>query len=335
MLNQDVNVGGQAVIEGVMIRSDKYIAVAVRRPDGKIALKREENRPWGKRLKILRIPLIRGGVILIESIIHGIRALSWSAEIAVEDENEKSNASAQSQNSWKSKLGTFISITFAFGIGLFLFFWLPIVLTNWTGDHSGFAFNVIDGLFRLLLFGLYLGLISMWKEIRRIFQYHGAEHKIIYALGNDCPLTVDGARPFSTLHPRCGTSFLFVVIIVSMVVFMFLGKPDTYPERFIRLLFVPLIGGISYEFLRLSSKFRDNRIARILILPGLWLQKITTGEPSDDQLEVGLIALRSAIGEMLDIDNVIHYDSNGVIRTVDPSAKASQDENVLFSSHDN
>lgn len=335
MLNQDVNVGGQAVIEGVMIRSDKYIAVAVRKPDGKIALKREENRPWGKRLKVLRIPLIRGAVVLIESLVHGIRALSWSAEIAVEDENEKSNGSVQSQNSWKSKLSTFISITFAFGIGLFLFFWLPIVLTNWTGVETGFAFNVIDGLFRLLLFGLYIGLISMWKEIRRIFQYHGAEHKSIYALGNDCPLTVDGARPFSTLHPRCGTSFLFIVIIVSMIVFMFLGKPDTYSERFIRLLFVPLIGGIAYEFLRLLSKFRDNRIARILILPGLWFQKVTTGEPSDDQLEVGLIALRSAIGETLDIDNVIHYDSNGIIGIANPSAKASQDKNVFFSSHDN
>jgi len=336
MLNQNVNVGGQAVIEGVMIRSDKYISVAVRKPDGKIALKREENQPWGKRLKILRIPLIRGAVILIESLIHGIKALTWSAEVAVEEEdNEKSNGSAQSKNSWKLKLSTFISITFALAMGLLLFFWLPIVFTNWVGVETGFAFNIIDGIFRLLMFGLYLGLISMWKEIKRIFQYHGAEHKSIYAYGNNCPLTVAGARPFSTLHPRCGTSFLLIVMIVSILVFMFLGKPETFIDYITRLSFVPLIGGISYEFTRLSGRYKDNRIARIFILPGLWLQKITTREPSDDQLDVGLIALRSAIGEIIDMDNVIHYDGNGIIRTVDTSTKASQDENVLFSSPDN
>jgi len=311
MTNKEVNMGGQAVIEGVMMRSDRYISIAVRKTDKTIALKREENQPWGKRHKLLRLPLIRGGVILIESLVHGIRALSWSAEIAIAELDGNLPNSKQS-NSWKSTAGTVITLIIGLALGLFLFFWVPLVLTNFTGVKTGLAFNLIDGILRLIIFGLYLGFISLWKDIRRIFQYHGAEHKSIFSLENDCPLTVDGARSFSTLHPRCGTSFLLIVMLVSIFVFMLLGKPETYTDRFIRLLFVPVIGGISYEFIRFSSKYRNSKIARICILPGIWLQKITTKEPDNDQLEVGLIALRSALGEPLtDIVSIVHYDSNG------------------------
>jgi len=307
----ETNVGGQAVIEGVMMRSERYISVAVRKPDGKIALKRSENIPWTKRSKILKTPLIRGGIILIESLIHGIKALSWSADVAMETERDP--AEKDDSNSWKAKLGTFLTMVFGLAIGLLLFFWIPLVLTDWIGVESGFAFNAVDGLIRLIIFGLYVGLISLWKEIRRVFEYHGAEHKSIFALENDCPLTVDGAREFTTLHPRCGTSFLIVVMIVSIIVFMFLGRPETTSDRLIRFLFIPVIGGISYEFIRLSSKFRNNCIARFFTLPGLWTQKITTKEPDDEQLEVGLIALRSALGETLHEDNIVHYDNNGVV----------------------
>jgi len=273
----ETNVGGQAVIEGVMMRSERYISVAVRKPDGKIALKRSENIPWTKRSKILKTPLIRGGIILIESLIHGIKALSWSADVAMETERDP--AEKDDSNSWKAKLGTFLTMVFGLAIGLLLFFWIPLVLTDWIGVESGFAFNAVDGLIRLIIFGLYVGLISLWKEIRRVFEYHGAEHKSIFALENDCPLTVDGARD----------------------------------DRLIRFLFIPVIGGISYEFIRLSSKFRNNCIARFFTLPGLWTQKITTKEPDDEQLEVGLIALRSALGETLHEDNIVHYDNNGVV----------------------
>jgi uncharacterized protein YqhQ len=313
-----VNIGGQAVIEGVMMRSPKYLSIAVRKPDGKIALFREVNKPWIKRKKIFNLPLIRGGIILIESLVHGIRSISWSAEIAIEserDESEEKNTKKKKKNAFKDKLGTALTLIWGLGLGLLLFFWIPLVLTDWVGAKTGFLFNLVDGIFRLLIFGIYLGLISMWKEIRRIFQYHGAEHKSIFSLEEDNPLTVEGARPMSTLHPRCGTSFLLIVMAVSIFVFMFLGRPETYGDRLIRLLFLPVIGGISYEIIKLSSKFRDNPIARIFIKPGLWLQKITTKEPSDDQLEIGLIALRSAMGEQMDGEDITHYNKEGILET--------------------
>ncbi|MFC1477090.1 DUF1385 domain-containing protein [candidate division KSB1 bacterium] len=322
MALNEANVGGQAVIEGVMMRSEKYLSVAVRKPDGSIALKRDTNVSWTKRIKLFKLPVIRGGVILIESLIHGFRALSWSADIAMEAEDE--NHTFEDTSSWKSRLSIFLTLVFGLAAGLFLFWWIPLVLTDWVGVESGFAFNAIDGLIRLAIFGLYIGLISLWKEIQRIFQYHGAEHKSIFALENDCPLTIDGAQKFTTLHPRCGTSFLLVVMVVSIIVFMFLGKPDTYAQRVERLLFVPIIAGISYEFIRFSGKKRNNPIAKIFIMPGLWLQKITTREPSAEQLEVGLIALRAAIGEIISEEIVTIYGKNG------PLPK----ENVVVNSED-
>ncbi len=332
MTHNEMNMGGQAVIEGVMMRSEKYISVAVRKADGTIALKREENRPWGKRLKIFKFPFIRGGAVLIESVIHGTKALSWSADVAVENEDSERKKTSRDRNSIVSRLGTVITLLISFSFGLFLFFWLPLIFTQWFGFETGLVFNLVDGIFRLLMFGMYLALISMWREIRQILQYHGAEHKSIYALENDCSLTVDGARPFSTLHPRCGTSFLLIVMVVSIFVFMFLGKPETYADRIVRLLFIPVIGGISYEFIRLSGRFRDSKIARLFINPGLWLQKMTTREPDDDQLEIGIIALRSAMGETLDQDNIIHYDSNGQQRTSYSNDTSSSDEKAAISS---
>lgn len=310
MNSGEANVGGQAVIEGVMMRSEKFISTAVRRPDGKIALRRQQHESWGKRFKPFKTPFIRGGAILIESLIHGIKALSWSADIAIEEETGEYKPR---ENNWKSTLGTAMTMIVAFGIGLLLFFWIPLVLTDMIGVESGFAFNAIDGAIRLAMFGAYILLISLWKEIRRVFEYHGAEHKSIFALENDYPLTIDGAKEFTTLHPRCGTSFLLIVMVVSIIVFMFLGKPDGTSERLVRLLFVPVIGGISYELIRLSGKLRNNKIAGFFIKPGLWLQKITTKEPDESQLEVGLVALRSALGETLNEDNIIHYNENGEI----------------------
>ena len=331
-MKKEVNIGGQAVIEGVMMRSERYISIAVRRADGKIALKREEIRSWAKKFKFFKLPILRGSLILIESLIHGIGALSWSADVAIEEDKDDTKSRDQNNNSWKSKLSTAFTMIFGLGMGLFLFFWLPLVFTGWVGTETGFTFNLVDGIFRLTMFGLYLGLISMWKEIKRIYQYHGAEHKSIFALENDCPLTVEGARPFTTLHPRCGTSFLLIVMVMSIFVFMFLGKPETYADRFFRLLFVPVIGGISYEFIRLSGKYRDNKIARFFIYPGLMLQKVTTREPNDEQLEVGVTALRSALGEILDSDNIVHYESNGKLESEETHEDAAKDVSILESS---
>lgn len=295
-----IMVGGQAVLEGVMMRSPEYVAVAVRKPDGNIIVKRDAFRSWTKRHKFMGWPLIRGGVILIESMIMGIRALNFSSTIAMEaEENAQSEKKPEKKQKHKktSDITVFFTMLVAFAAGIGLFFYLPLIITDKTGVETGLAFNLVDGFIRLVFFLTYLFLISLWKDIRRVFQYHGAEHKSVFAFENKQPLTLEGVKSFTTHHPRCGTSFLLVVMLVSILVFMPLGKPDTVNERLIRLLFIPVIGGISYEIIRLSGSRFGKKIARILVAPGLWLQRITTKEPDDSQLEVALVSLKAALNQ--------------------------------------
>ena len=289
---EKVHVGGQAVIEGVMMRSPEYVSVAVRRPDGKIVLKRDPYVSWTKRVKFLGWPFVRGGVVLIESLVWGIKALNFSGEIAMEEEDKKSG---KERDQKASKFWMAGSLVLALGFGIGLFFFLPLLLTELTGVKSGVMFNLVDGLIRLVFFLLYLGLISLWKEIRRVFEYHGAEHKSIFAYEEGRPLTLEGVKSFTTHHPRCGTSFLLVVMLVALLVFICLGRPESMGDRFIRFLFIPVIGGISYEIIRLSGTTFGKRLSRVLVAPGLWLQRITTKEPDDQQLEVALVALNSAL----------------------------------------
>ena len=287
-------VGGQAVMEGVLMRSPDQYAVAVRRPNGDIVVKRAPFKTIIKRFKVLGLPIIRGGVILIEALVLGIKALTFSGDIAMEEEKAKEGKDAMKKSVWE-KLWMALTVLFSFAMGLLIFFYIPLLITDLFQFESGFVFNLVDGFFRLLFFLAYIYLISRWKEIHRVFEYHGAEHKSVFTFEDKKELTVDSARSYTTLHPRCGTSFLLIVMLVSILVFMFLGKPETVPERLIRLAFVPLIGGISYEFIRLSEKASKNPISRLFVLPGLWLQKITTQEPDDGQLEVALVALRCAL----------------------------------------
>jgi len=289
-----IMVGGQAVMEGVLMRSPESYAVAVRRPNGDIVVKKEPFITATQKFKILGLPILRGGVILIEALVLGVKALSFSGDIAMEEEN-KQNGKDTSQKSIWEKIWMALTVLLSFALGLGLFFYVPLLLTDLFHFQSSVAFNLVDGAFRLIFFLTYIYLISLWKEIGRVFEYHGAEHKSVFTFENKKELSVKEARPFSTLHPRCGTSFLLIVMVVSVLVFMFLGKPDSIAERLIRLAFVPLIGGISYEFIRLSEKASKNAISRLFVLPGLWLQKITTKEPDDSQLEVGLVALRCAL----------------------------------------
>lgn len=296
---QKERVGGQAVIEGVMMRSPHYVTVAVRKPNGKIALKKDAYQSLTKRVKIFGLPIIRGGVILVESLVLGIKALNLSSTIAMEEmEKEKNKKTKKTDTGNKVMIaGTLI---FALGAGFGLFFYLPLLLTELIGIESGILFNLIDGAIRLIIFLSYLLLISLWKEIRRIFEYHGAEHKSIFAYEMGNPLTIQGVNDLSTQHPRCGTSFLLVVMLVSLIVFMILGKPDQLTDRFIRFLFIPLIGGISYEIILLSGKKYGEKISRILVAPGLWLQKITTKEPDHHQIEVALVALKASLDQKID-----------------------------------
>ena len=273
-------------MEGVMMRGPERVAVAVRRYDGRIVVKSEPYVSLAKKIKPLGWPFLRGAVVLIESIILGVRALNFSGDVVMEQQGEKSRAGGL----WMG-----FTVLFAFLFGLGLFFYLPLWLTELFRFRSGILFNLVDGVFRMIIFLAYLYLISRWKEIERIFQYHGAEHKSIFAFETHGELNVESARPFKTAHPRCGTSFLAIVMAVSIVVFMFLGHPENLAERLIRLSFVPLIGGISYELIKISDRGLGDGLLRLLISPGLWLQKITTREPDDRQLEVAMVALKSAL----------------------------------------
>ncbi len=302
------NIGGQAVIEGVLMRSPLRYAVAVRRPDGTIGVMRRDYVPLSARNRFWRMPFIRGVVLLIESLAIGMKALSYSAEEAMqEEEKAKQRAKRSGRRAFWERAGLGLTMAFAFVFGMGLFFWLPLQLSHLTtgalGVESGIVFNLIDGVFRLVIFLAYLWLISRWKEIQRIFQYHGAEHKSIFTYERDGALEPEVAAGHERFHPRCGTSFLLLVVLLSVVVFIILGRPDSIGEKFLRFLFVPVIGGIAYEFLRLAGRRPDSALLRPLIAPGLWLQRITTNEPSEDQLEVALVALKEVLQDAQDAEH--------------------------------
>ncbi|MFQ5823179.1 MAG: DUF1385 domain-containing protein [bacterium] len=311
MSNQNIQVGGQAVIEGVMMRSHDTFSVAVRRQDGTIFVKKQPFVSYVKRFKILSFPILRGAVVLIESLILGVKALAFSGDVAMEDEKTKDaknnrELKTPTQKSLFSKLWLAVMVLFALVLGLFIFFYVPLILTELLGANTGFMFNLIDGIVRLGIFLMYLGLITLMKDIRRIFEYHGAEHKSIHAFENKKKLIPSEAKLFTRFHPRCGTSFLLIVMIVSIFVFMFLGKPHDLDDRLFRLTFIPLIAGISYEMIRLSGRESNNKFWKPFILPGLWLQKLTTKEPDENQLEVAIVALKCALGEnILDHQGVV------------------------------
>lgn len=291
-------VGGQAVIEGVMMRSPRSFTVAIRKSDGQIMIKKEAYTALTERFKFLKIPIVRGAVVLIESLYLGIKALSFSADEAMKEENPET----KTRDARKAKkretfvtLWLILSLLMGFALVLFIFFYLPLILVELTGIKGGFLFNLIDGLIRITFFLIYIWAISLWKSMRRVFEYHGAEHKSIFAFEAGEDLTPENTKKYSTHHPGCGTSFLFMVMVVSILVFMLLGRPHNISERLTRLLFIPLIAGISYELTRLSRKRKDSKIVKILIAPGLWLQKITTKEPDEKQLKVAIAALKSAL----------------------------------------
>ena len=291
--------GGQAVIEGVMMRSPEKLSVAVRRKNGKILLKSENFTSLTKKNKFFNLPFIRGGVVLLESLYLGVKTLSWSSKVAVSDEKNEENKLQNNKKEFLSNITIWFTVFLGLAGGILLFFYLPLILTDLTGLKSGFYYNLVDSLIRIFIFMTYLLIISNWKEIQKIFQYHGAEHKSIYAYENGNKLTVENALKYTTHHPRCGTSFIVVVIIVGFFIFTSLGRPDNISEKIIRLIFIPVIGGISYELIKIADKNKNNKILRTISLPGLWLQKITTKEPDESQLKVGLVALRSSLGENL------------------------------------
>ena len=299
----DKNVGGQAVIEGVMMRSPAKIATSVRQPNGEIVTQTEPFVSLTKKVKILGWPVIRGMVSFFEMLILGIKTLNYSAEVAAAAEESQGNISGPVSK--KMSLSIILEMLFALGVGVGIFFFLPLFLAQLLGVHrSAFGFNIIAGVIRVTIFIVYIKAIANFKDIQRVFAYHGAEHKSIYAFENDLPLTVENAAKFTTLHPRCGTSFLLIVALFAIFVFsisdtifaIIIGHQPFLLQRFaVHFSLLPLIAGISYELLKLSGKTRNNKITKFLIAPGLWLQTITTREPDASQLEVAITALKSSI----------------------------------------
>ena len=301
---ESVLLGGQAVIEGVMMRSPDAWAVAVRRADGTIVTHRRPIARLTGRCSPLRWPLVRGVIVMFQALSLGMQSLNFSAEQALgsgppaSGGGEPAADRAPRAQAWT--VGA--SLLAAFGMGFALFFYLPLLLTEalrnaWPVLEQRVAFNLVDGLLRLGAFLAYLAGISFMGDIRRLFQYHGAEHKVVSTYEAGEPLTVESARPHSTLHPRCGTSFLLFVMVVSILVFAFASTEMPFLAKLgLRLAALPLIAGIAYEAIRLSARRRENPVCAALIRPGLWLQRLTTREPSDDQISVAIEALLSALG---------------------------------------
>jgi uncharacterized protein YqhQ len=286
----DHKIGGQAVIEGVMMRAPRVMTIAVRRPSGEIALRKDNLSLLSDRWPFVKWPFLRGTVSLFGTLILGIRALNYSAQQALEEEDEEIGAWAMA--------GTVVA---AFGLAVFLFLLLPLWVTRWLEFHyhwveGQWAFNTVDGVLRLVVFFLYLVAITMAKDVRRIFQYHGAEHMSIYAMEAGEELSVESAKKYSPMHPRCGTSFLLIVMILSIVVFAQI--PQAWPfwgKAVSRIVLIPVIAGLSYEMLKIGDRYRSISVLRFLLLPGLAMQKLTTRTPTDDQIEVALVALKEAI----------------------------------------
>ncbi len=278
--------GGQAVIEGVMMRGSQGVAIAVRKPDNDIIIERRPVNSITKKLPFLKWPFLRGTVMLFESLIIGIQALAFSANQAAEGEGEELGP-------WEMAL----TIGLALVLGILLFVVAPTTGARllYKTFSSNVLINIFEGLFRILIFLLYVIAISRMKDIQRVFQYHGAEHKVINAYEAGVELTVENVRRYSQLHPRCGTSFLLIVMVIMILIFSLLGKQDLVMRIVSRIVLLPVVAGVSYEVLKLSAKYCDSALMKIIITPGLWLQKMTTRDPDESQIEVAVQALKAVL----------------------------------------
>jgi uncharacterized protein YqhQ len=303
--DDEILVGGQAVIEGVMMRSPKGYSVAVRRQDGTVRVMKDALLTLGEKWRVFKIPVLRGVGVLGQALVLGIRALFFSAEEALNEDGQTPQAggenSAKKETKQPSQLSSWLiagNLVVALGVNILLFIALPLVATRLLqgqiGFQSTFLFNSIDGLFRVLVFVTFLYSVSWMKDMNRVFQYHGAEHKTVYNFESRQSLNVATAQKFSTLHPRCGTSFLLVVMIVSILVFSIVHIDGFAGKLLSRIVLLPLVAGISYEIIRYSAK-RPKSWVRVVTFPGLLLQKITTKPPDDTQVEIAIRALEEAL----------------------------------------
>jgi uncharacterized protein YqhQ len=322
LANQYTSIGGQAVIEGVMMRSPHSFVVAVRKPDGKIRLRLDQWFGLSQKFNGLKKPFLRGILMLIETMANGIVSLNYSANISMDEEQKekalKKGKTLEEYEAGKKKKekvdwATFLTMAASFGFGILLFVFLPHTITAWLGSYFGqdwgldsFAFHAIDGVIKASFFIIYIWVIGFMPDVRRVFQYHGAEHKSIATFEAGMDLTVENARKFTTLHPRCGTSFVFFLILISIVLFsgVFTVVPigqglPTVLRHVVAVLFKIVlmlpVAGLSYEAIKLAGKCSTTWWSKAMSYPGMMLQKLTTKEPDDSQLEVALASIKTAL----------------------------------------
>ena len=297
------SIGGQALIEGIMMRGPKVQAISVRKPDGEIETKVTELHAVKEKYPVLGLPIIRGVAAFLSSMVNGVRAISYSASFLPEEEQEEPSKldlwiEKKFGGEKAEKLITGLAVFLGIALAVVLFFMLPTILTGLIGRavESRALLNIIEGVVRIVIFLAYLILVSRVSDIKRIWQYHGAEHKTIFCYENRLPLTPENARKQSRFHPRCGTSFLFLVMIVSILVFSVVSWSNVFVRLALRIVLLPVVVGISYELIKLAGRY-DNIATRIISAPGKALQRVTTAEPDDSMLEVAIEALKAVIPE--------------------------------------
>jgi len=294
------------------MRAPGRIATAVRRASGEIVVKKREYISLAEKNKIFKLPIIRGAVGLVEMMFVGIETLNFSTEVAMHDlelkerASGKSNGKAPKKSKSASNLRLALTVALSLTVGIAIFFIAPLFVTTklFGFEQNAFAFNLTAGAVRLSVLLIYLGGISMMKDVKRLFRYHGAEHKAVFTFESQGDLTIESAQQYTRFHPRCGTSFILIVMLVSILTFavldtfliMWLGKISLPVRLLTHLPLIPLVGGVAYEFIRWSAKRSTTPLGRMLVAPGLWLQRITTKEPDASQIEVALVALKCALG---------------------------------------
>jgi uncharacterized protein YqhQ len=309
------NIGGQAVLEGVMMKAPHRMAIAVRRSDGRIEVTSKDISSIKDRHSLLKLPVLRGIITFAETMVMGIKALMESAELYGEEEEYKPSRfeSWISQKTGKKPedIMVFFALLTALGFAVLLFMVLPALLTGFLGGiiKSGLIKSLIEGLIRLTTFIIYIVIISRMKEIKRVFEYHGAEHKVIHCYEHEEELTVENARKYTTLHPRCGTAFLLIVMVISILAFSFLEWDNIILRVAIKVLLLPFVAGVSYEIIKWAGA-SNSGLVNIVMYPGLMLQKLTTKEPDDEQLEVAICSFLAAIGTSKGQEEGVGFECN-------------------------
>ena len=284
-MTEEFHYGGQAVIEGVMMRGQKAAVTVVRRPGGELVMTTEP-LPAVSRGRLRKTPLVRGIVVLIEALVLGIKTLLYSANVSLEEEEEQISGLLI----WAVVIASLV-------LAVALFVIAPLLLTRLLASYitSSLVFHLIEGLIRLVIFIIYLKSVALMPDIREVFAYHGAEHKVVNAYEGGAPMEVEAVRSYNTAHVRCGTSFLFVVLVIAIITFSFVGVSSVWQMLLARILLIPVIAGLSYEVIHFGARHANNGLIRAIMAPGLRLQALTTKEPNDSQLEVALTALKKAV----------------------------------------